>query len=111
MRQELEAAENLVRTVEWEVPVERLAPDFSLVLAQVHIARQEFARALLRCQRLLTVTNDDNLRAEALFHLVEVERALQLDALAGKALQRLLTQHPYSEFAARAKERWTTGKN
>ena len=108
---EFEAAENLVRTVEWEVPAERLAPDFSLVLAQVHIARQEYARAMLRCQRLLAVTNDDNLRAEALFHLVAVERALQLDALAGQALQQLLTQHPYSEFAARAKERWTAGKN
>ena len=110
-RHEFEAAENLVRTVEWEVPAERLAPDFSLVLAKVHIARQEFARALVRCQRLLVVTNDDNLRAEVLFHLVEVERALQLDALAGKSLQQLLTQHPYSEFAARAKERWTAGKN
>ena len=110
-RHEFEDAENLVRTVEWEVPAERLAPDFSLVLAQVHIARQEFARALLRCQRLLAVTNDDNLRAETLFHLVEVERALQLDVRAGKSLQQLLTQHPYSEFAARAKERWTTGKN
>ena len=111
MRQELEAAENLVRTVEWEVPVERLAPDFSLVLAEVHIARSEFARALVRCQRLLTVTNDDNFRAAALFHMVEVERALQLDERAGKSLQQLLAQHPYSEFAARAKERWTAGKN
>ena len=110
-RREFEAAENLVRTVEWEVPVERLAPDFSLVLAQVHIARQEFARAMLRCQRLLAVTTDDNLHAETLFHLVAVERALQLDGLAGKSLQQLLTQHPYSEFAARAKERWTAGKN
>jgi len=110
-RQEFAAAENLVRTVEWEVPVERLAPDFSLVLAQVHIARQEFARAMLRCQRLLAVTNADNLRATALFHLVEVERALQLDVLAGQSLQQLLTQYPYSEFAARAKERWTAVKN
>ena len=110
-RHEFAAAENLVRTVEWEVPVERLAPDFSLVLAQIHIARQEFARAWLRCQRLLVVTNADNLRAEVLFHLVEVERALQRNDRAGQTLQQLLTQYPYSEFAARAKERWTAGKN
>ena len=110
-RHEFAAAENLVRTVEWEVPVERLAPDFSLVLAQIHIARQEFTRALLRCQRLLVVTNADNLRAEVLFHLVEVERALQRNERAGQTLQQLLTQYPYSEFAARAKERWTAGKN
>ena len=110
-RHEFEAAENLVRTVEWEVPVERLAPDFSLVLAQIQIARQEFARALLRCQRLLVIASADNLRAEALFHLVEVERELQLTGRAGQTLQQLLTQYPYSEFAARAKERWTAGKN
>ena len=109
VRHELEAAENLVRTVEWEVPAERLAPDFSLVLAEVHIARNEYARALVRCQRLLMVTNDDNFRAAALFHMVEVERALQLDERAEKSLQQLLAQYPYSEFAARAKERWTAG--
>ena len=110
-RHEFAAAENLVRTVEWEVPAERLAPDFSLVLANIHLARQELSRALLRCQRLLLVTNADNLRAEVLFHLVEVERALQHNDRAGQTLQQLLTQYPYSEFAARAKERWTTGKN
>jgi len=46
-----------------------------------------------------------------LFHLVEVERELQLTGRAGQTLQQLLTQYPYSEFAARAKERWTAGKN
>ena len=105
-RHEYEAAENLVRTVEWEVPVERLAPDFSLLLAKVYLARQEFPRALLRCQRLLTVTNQDNLRAEVLFYLVEIEHAMKLDMTTAKSLQQLLTQYPFSEFAARAKERW-----
>src|SRR5262249_50094244 len=109
-RRDFETAGNIVRTVEWEAPVERLAPEFTFILVKIYMARQEYPRALWRCQRLLSVTKNDNLLAEALFDLVEIQRAMKLDQLADKTLAQLLAQHPYSESAALARERWGAGK-
>jgi hypothetical protein len=110
-RREWEAAENLVRTVEWEAPAERLAPEFGILMAQIHQARREYERAMWRCQRVLTVTANDNLQADVLYQLVDLQRTLGLEQLAERNLAELLRRHPYTEAAARAKDRWGKRKS
>jgi TolA-binding protein len=77
-----------------------------LTLVKVFIGRKEYPRALMRCQRLLAVTKNDNFQAQALLDLVEVQRAMGLKQLADATLAKLLSEHPYSEAAALAKDRW-----
>jgi predicted negative regulator of RcsB-dependent stress response len=105
-RREWEAAETLVRAVEWEVPAERLAPEFGLLMGQIHQQRGEYERALWRYRRVLLVAGHDDLRANVLFRLVEVQAALNDNEAAERTLGELFRHYPYSEAAARAKERW-----
>jgi len=103
-RGEFDGAEEMVRSVEWQWPLERLAPESGALLVKVYMARKEWPRALARCQRLLPVAVNDNFQAELLFDMMKIQRALGLPQAAAGTLARLLKEHPYSEAAARAKE-------
>jgi tetratricopeptide (TPR) repeat protein len=105
-RQEWDAADQLLRQMVWEAPQERLAPETGMAMLRVYLGRQELLPALALAERLIPVPKNDNLQADLLFHLVEIQRALNLTRDAGETLAKLLAQHPYSEAAARAKERW-----
>jgi hypothetical protein len=79
-------------------------------MAQIHQGRQETERALWRYQLVLTVTANDNLQADVLYQLVDLQRTLGLEQLAEWNLAELLRRHPYTEAAARAKDRWANAE-
>jgi hypothetical protein len=74
-------------------------------MVDANIARGEFAFALNRVLRLLRAARGDD-AAELQCRLVEVYYAVGRPELAGETLTTLLAEHPYSEAAARAKDRW-----
>ena len=106
-RGEYEEAERLIREIEWETPIERLGAETGLLLLKIQAARQEYPLALARCHRLLNAAPPDAARAEILYQLVEVSFAMGRREEASQALRMLLGEHPYSEAAARARDRWS----
>ena len=109
-RGEYDDAERVIREIEWETPVERLNTETGLMWARCHIGRQEYTAAFARCRRLLKAAETDARRPDLLYCLVEVALAMRRPAEAADAYQRLLKDHPYSEAAARAKEKWAGRK-
>jgi TolA-binding protein len=61
--------------------------------------------AFLWAKRLMPVINSAG-RSELLFHLTGLAFAQNDVDLAHKTLDELLKKHPYSEEAAKAKEKW-----
>ena len=105
-RGEYEAAEEHLRQIEWETPIDRLSPEVGLGLILVHLGRKEYPLALSRCQRLLYSATVDTHRADVLFYLIETELALNRPDAARETYAKLLKENPYSEATARAKDRW-----
>jgi outer membrane protein assembly factor BamD (BamD/ComL family) len=105
-RGNLDEAEQMLRAVIWDTPAEQLSLETGLALLKVHLARQEFALALTRCTSLLPLAESDNARAELLYHFIEINFALAQEKPARDALAKLLKDHPYTEQAARAKDKW-----
>lgn len=105
-RGEFDAAEEIIRQIEWETPLERLSAESGIMTIQIHLGRKEYPLALSRCQRLLYSANVDTRRAEVLYHLIETELALNRTDAAAETFKRLLKDHPYSEATARAKDKW-----
>jgi len=99
-------AEEIIRAVEWETPLERLGTETGRIMVRVHLGREEHRFARAHCRRLLQAAQTDRDRAEILFRLAEAEFALGARDAAAEALGRLLDAYPYSEAAARAKDRW-----
>jgi hypothetical protein len=99
-----DAAEGMVRAVEWETPVERMGTETGLLLARVWTARKELPFALSRCRLMLLSAPDDARRPEVLLALVQVHLAAGHGAEAAEVARRLISDHPYSEAAARVKD-------
>ena len=108
-RGEYDAAERMVREIEWEAPTERINTETGLVLIRAHLGRREFTFARAHCRRLLHAAPMDTHRPEILLRLTEACLALKQHGPAQETLRRLLDEHPYSEAAARAKDQWGTG--
>jgi len=108
-RGEFDAAERLVREIEWESPVTRVDTETGLVMIQAHIGRKEYPFAVAHCRRLLHAAPMDTHRPQVLLKLVESALGLGHREQAQEALDKLLQEHPYSEAAARAKDRWQDG--
>jgi tetratricopeptide (TPR) repeat protein len=106
LRSEYNDAERVIREIEWETPIERLNTETTLMRVQCHIGRQEYPAAFACCRRLLKAAETDARRPDLLYDLIEVALALGRRQDAEDAYRQLLKDHPYSEAAARAKEKW-----
>jgi tetratricopeptide (TPR) repeat protein len=104
-RGEYDAAEQSVRDLEWECPLERLKLESGLILIGVHRGRCEGVMALTACQRLLLASPADPRRPELLLAMADVLRDLGRAAASAEALKKLYAEHPYSEAAAQARDR------
>jgi tetratricopeptide (TPR) repeat protein len=104
-RKDYDAAEDALRDVSWKAPVEKLAPDWALTRLRLYEAENLPQAAFLWAKRLLPVINSAG-RPELLYHLTDLALAQKDPDLAHKTLDELLKKHPYSEEAAKAKERW-----
>lgn len=104
-RKDYDAAEDALREVSWQAPVEKLAPDWALTRLRLYEAESLPQAALVWAQRLLPVINTAG-RSELLYQLTALATAQNDADLAHKTLDELLKKHPYSEEAARAKEKW-----
>jgi tetratricopeptide (TPR) repeat protein len=90
-----------------ERPLERMSLDTGLLALDLELARKEFQRALTDGHTLLTVAGDDPRQADVLYAVVQSGLALGNQQAAQGALGRMLKEFPYSEAAAKAKDRWT----
>ena len=93
--------------LELEMPLERMSLDTGLLGLRLDMGRKEFQRALTDGQTLLAAAGDDPRQSEALFAVVQSGLALGKQEEAQRALGRLLKDFPYSEAAAKAKDKWS----
>ncbi len=115
----LESAAILLRLGQWDdaqealdrlqldSPLERMSLDDGLLALDLALGRKEYQRALTGGQTLLSVAGDDPRQADVLYAMVESGLALGKQEEAQRVLGRLLQDFPYSEAAAKAKDRWT----
>ena len=90
----------------FEFPLERMSVGTSLLAIELALKQKEFRRAFTGCQRLLPVAENDPQQSRVLFATVESGLASGKIEEARRALARLLKEFPYSESAAKAKDRW-----
>lgn len=105
-RGDTDDAGNLLAEIEWNSPLERLSVETGFIWLRLLMARKEFAPALARCRALLALAEIDNDRADTLGQLIEIQLALADRAAAGEAFAKLVKEFPYTEAAARAKDKW-----
>ena len=105
-RKEWDAAEQVVRSLEWEQPLERMELETGMLMADVHRGRGEFLLALGDCRRLLAAAPADPRRSDLLLLAAQVCRDLKRDSDCRALLSQLWKEHPYSEAAALAKDRF-----
>lgn len=106
IKADYEAADDVIRQIEWEMPLERMQTETGLAMIQVHARRKEYPFALARCQRLLHAAETERARAELLFVLADINFTIGNNAMAKEVVAKLLKDHPYTEAAARAKDKW-----
>lgn len=109
-RKEYEAAERLLRGLEWERPVERLELETGLMMVEVFRGRGENVMALGICRRLLAAAPADPRRPELLLAAAATCRDLKRETECRELVAQLLKDHPYSEAAALAKDRLGGGR-
>jgi hypothetical protein len=104
-RKDFDAAEGALTEVAWQAPLEKMSPDWALTRLRLYREEGLPEAAYLWATRLLPVLTESG-RSELLFRLTDLAFAQGHDDVAKKALSELLQKHPYSEEAARAKEKW-----
>ncbi len=105
-RKEWDAVEQVVRGLEWERPLERMELETGMLMADVHRGRGENLFALGVCRRLLAAAPADPRRSDLLLVTAQVCRDLKRDSDCKALLAQLWKDHPYSEAAALAKDRF-----
>ena len=105
-RKEWDAAEQVVRGLEWERPLERMELETGMLMADVHRGRGEYLFALGVCRRLLAAAPADPRRSDLLLVTAQICRDLKRDRECKALLAQLWKEHPYSEAAALAKDRF-----
>ncbi len=103
-RHEYDAAEEVVRGLEWEWPLERLDLESGLLMVEIYRGRGENLMALGVCKRLLMAAPADPRRPDLLLATARVCRDLKQERECRATLAQLLKEHPYSEAAALAKD-------
>jgi predicted negative regulator of RcsB-dependent stress response len=104
-RKDYDAAEDALREVSWQAPIEKLSPDWALTRLHLYEAENLPQAAYLWAKRLMPVINAGG-RSELLYRLTDLALEQNDGDLAHKTLDELLKKHPYSEEAAQAKEKW-----
>ena len=104
-RKDFDAAEDSLKQVVWQAPIEKMSPDWALTRLRAYQDENLPVEAYLWAKRLLPVITEGS-RSELLYRLVDLAFAQGDNDLARKTLSELLTKHPYSEEAAQAKEKW-----
>ena len=104
---EWDDAQAALDRLELERPLERMSLDTGLLGLRLDMGRKEFQRALTDGQTLLAAAGDDPRQSEALLAVVQSGLALGKQEEAQRALGRLLKDFPYSEAAAKAKDKWS----
>jgi tetratricopeptide (TPR) repeat protein len=99
------SAEDALAEVADEAPLERMAPDWSLLRLRLYQEEGQTGPAYIWATRLLPVITDNG-RSELLFRLTDLAFAQGRDDVAKKSLAELMQKYPYSEQAAQAKEKW-----
>jgi TolA-binding protein len=107
-RKDYDAAEDALREVSWQAPIEKLAPDWALTRLRLYEAENVPQAAYLWAKRLMPVIQAGG-RSELLYELTGLALEQKDADLAHKTLDELLKKHPYSEEAAKAKEKWPGG--
>jgi len=105
-RGEYDAAEDIIRSIEWETPLERVNTETGLLMIRVHMARKQYRMAYSHCHRLLYVSETDARRPRLLLALASVCLATGRKGEAGEVLKTLGKQYPYSEATALARDAW-----
>jgi hypothetical protein len=101
-----EEAQAALDRLELETPLDRMSLDTGLLALNLAMGRKEFQRALADGETLLAVAGDDPRQSEVLSAVVTASLALGKNEDAQRALGHLLKDFPYSEAAAKAKDRW-----
>jgi len=102
-----EDAQAALDQLQLDSPLERMSVDTGLLALNLEMGRKEYRRAFADGQTLLAVAGNEPRQSEILFTLVETGLALGKTEEAQRALSRLLKDFPYTESAAKAKDRWT----
>ncbi len=89
-----------------EIPMERMALATGLLEVQLELQHKEFQRAFTGCRLLAPVAENDPRRSELLYVTIEASLALGKTDDAHHAQAQLLKDFPYSESAAKAKDKW-----
>ncbi len=105
-RGEWEQALAAMGEIEWETPMERLGTETGLLKVRAWLGRKEVPFALSCCRDMLAAVGPDPRRAEVLLALADASQAAGDHAQAVAAAKQLLADCPYSEAAARAKDRY-----
>lgn len=96
-------AEQALREIEWETPLERLGDETGLLLLRLWTARGEVQLARTRA-RMLLAGEGGTREPEVLLAAVRIELAAKDVEGARRLIARLRKDHPYSEAAALAAE-------
>jgi tetratricopeptide (TPR) repeat protein len=102
-----EDAQEALDRLQFDMPLERMSLDTGLLALNLAMGRKEFQRAFTEGRTLLAVAGGDPRQSEVLYTMVEAGLALGKKEEAQKALGRLLKDFPYSEAAAKAKDKWS----
>ena len=104
-RGDFEGAQDTLGAIAWQYPINILSPDWALAMLQVYEGENLTLPAYLWAKRMLPVITDEG-RSELLFRLADLAQAQGDADLQKKVLTELLQKHPYSEEAAKAKQKW-----
>jgi tetratricopeptide (TPR) repeat protein len=105
-RGEYDFAEELLRQVEWEEPLEKLSVECGITRIQVYLGRKEFPRALTRGLQMLHVAVADTPRADLLYLTAQAYEGLGRGDDMKAVLKKLVDEFPYSESAAKARDKY-----
>ncbi|MDA3962246.1 MAG: PA14 domain-containing protein [Planctomycetota bacterium] len=100
-RKESDAAEKILREIEWETPEERMGGEIVALQAEVWLQRGEHRFATGRLPVVIAARSEDPRLSELLLLLVRARLAAGDEAGAHQAARQLHHDHPFSEPAAR----------
>ena len=107
-RRHYQDAEQQLDRFAFDAPLERLAPDVAWLRVQLSLRQGESRRAFSAARAALQAVGRVHERSALLGTVVETGLAIGRTDEAERALRELLRDFPYSEAAAKAKERWNT---
>ena len=105
-RGEYNDVELIARGIEWERPLERMGTRTGFLLAQAFMGQKAYPLALGRCLLIQKAKPPEDYEPQLLYYMIEIYQAMGQKANASRCCQQLLHDHPHSEAAARAKDKF-----